>query len=322
MKPWLAGLVALCGALASCGYVGEPLPPALNIASPVTDFRAVQRGDRIIVDFTIPPLTTEGLVLTGPGTVDLRVGVAGAPFSQDAWASSATRVEAAATDVGPVEAAIPVAGWVSKDVVIGVRLINRKGRASGWSNLVSINVVSPVVTPLKLAAESAPEGARLTWQSTAKAFRVFRRAGGEKEFGLLANAAAPPFVDSTAQFGTEYEYRVQAVREQAESELSAPVAVTPRDTFAPTVPAGLSAVAGLNSVELVWERNTEADLKGYRIYRAPVDGTLQVAADFVDAPAYSDRQVESGKRYRYAISAMDQAGNESAKTAPVEITAP
>ena len=33
------------------------------------------------------------------------------------------------------------------------------------------------------------------------------------------------------------------------------------------------------------------------------------------------RAVEAGKRYRYAVSAVDQSGNESARSAPVEVMA-
>ena len=43
-----------------CGYVGDPLPPALNIPVPVADLNAVQRGDQIIIQFTVPQMTTEG----------------------------------------------------------------------------------------------------------------------------------------------------------------------------------------------------------------------------------------------------------------------
>ena len=41
----------------------------------------------------------------------------------------------------------------------------------------------------------------------------------------------------------------------------------------------------------------------------------------VEAPNYSDRRVASGKRYRYAISAVDLLGNESARSQPVEAAA-
>ena len=44
--------------------------------------------------------------------------------------------------------------------------------------------------------------------------------------------------------------------------------------------------------------------------------------DAVQLPAYSDRKVEAGKTYRYQISAIDQSGNESARSQPVTVTIP
>ena len=35
----------------------------------------------------------------------------------------------------------------------------------------------------------------------------------------------------------------------------------------------------------------------------------------------SDRQIEAGKKYRYAVSAVDQTGNESRRSEPVEAAA-
>src|ERR1700680_940744 len=80
--------------LGGCGSVGEPLYPALNTPSRVTDLSAVERGDRIDIDFTIPPLTTEGLAHKEIGGVELSVGaVSDAPFNVNNWAGSAARVE-------------------------------------------------------------------------------------------------------------------------------------------------------------------------------------------------------------------------------------
>jgi fibronectin type 3 domain-containing protein len=39
-------------------------------------------------------------------------------------------------------------------------------------------------------------------------------------------------------------------------------------------------------------------------------------------PSYSDRQVEPGKTYRYAIAALSKTGYESARSAPVETSLP
>ena len=51
----LAVLVILAAAvLSGCGYAGEPLPPALSRPMRVTDLQAVERGENIAVQFTVP----------------------------------------------------------------------------------------------------------------------------------------------------------------------------------------------------------------------------------------------------------------------------
>jgi fibronectin type 3 domain-containing protein len=133
----------------------------------------------------------------------------------------------------------------------------------------------------------------------------------------------PEWLDKEAEFGKPYTYVVQRTEAAgaavAESELSEPVTITPRDTFPPATPTGIRAIGGTQSIELTWERNTEADLAGYRLYRAAGDGAFEKLEDLVQVPAYSDRKVETGKTYRYQISAVDQAGNESPRSAAIAV---
>ena len=60
----------------------------------------------------------------------------------------------------------------------------------------------------------------------------------------------------------------------------------------------------------------------YRVYRAQANGALEKIADVTAVPNYSDRKVEHGKSYRYAIAAVDRAGNESPRSAPIEVAMP
>ena len=94
------------------------------------------------------------------------------------------------------------------------------------------------------------------------------------------------------------------------------VSVTPRDIFPPSPPVNLAAIAGVSSVELNWDRSSDPDLKSYRVYRNDA-----VILQDVDTPSFSDKQVKAGERYRYTVTAIDQSGNESAKSAVVEVTA-
>jgi fibronectin type 3 domain-containing protein len=152
-------------------------------------------------------------------------------------------------------------------------------------------------------------------------YRIFRGAADAMP-QRLAESDKPEYVDTTADFGSPYRYFVQAlVGELQQSEVSATVGVTPADTFPPTVPVGLMAVAGVNSIELVWQRNTEDDFAGYHVYRSTDGAPPQPLAGPLDAPTFSDRTVEIGKKYSYTVTATDRNGNESARSAPAEAVA-
>src|SRR5580704_16506279 len=55
----LSGTAALVG----CGVPGVPKPPSLELPEPVTDLRAVRKGDRVYLDWTVPNETTDRLPL-------------------------------------------------------------------------------------------------------------------------------------------------------------------------------------------------------------------------------------------------------------------
>lgn len=304
----LAAVIATTAGLTGCGYVGPPLPPALNIPTPVSDLSVRQRGEKAVIAFTIPPLTTEGLPLTSLDAVELFAGDKEVPVKAE----------------GPGRVSVETPVTVG-EVVFRVRLKNAKGRYSPWSNVVTLKVVAALPRPKGLVAKAAAQGVELTWQAEDRAeveFRVYRRAEKETQLSEVGRTAEHRYGDTTAEYDKTYDYVVQAVMKETEGEPSEVVSITPKDVFAPAVPSGLTLIAGVGSIELAWDRNGEVDFKAYRIYRGVDGGALQVIADLVETPAYSDRTIESGKRYKYAISAYDQLGNESEKSGAVEIQAP
>ena len=311
--------------LSGCGYVGDPLPPLANIPGNVTDLAAMQRGGRIIVHFTPPGRTTEGRPLAGPVQFDLRIGTAVAPFTPQTWAAQASEATGLTVVNGLVQTDIPTGAWTGRDVTLAVRVTGANGKESGWSNFVNLTVVAPPEQPKALQPEGTAEGVRLTWQGAPGDFVVLRRTG-EGPFVQIAEAQQTEFLDRTAEFGKTYTYLVQRIVKQrdnrtAQSELSSAETITPRDVYPPAAPTGLRVAAGPGSIELAWDRNTEADLAGYRVYRSVNGRAWEKIGDVSLAPAYSDRQVEAGKTYAYAVSAVDQAGNESPRSATAQATA-
>lgn len=321
-------LVAL--ALVGCGSVGEPLYPALHIPAPVTDLGVVEQGANLDIRFTVPQLTTEGLPVKDIGMLDLRVGP-NPPngWNVDAWAAGATSVPVPTpAGPGPVQARLPVAKFIGSEVVVAVRITNSKGKDAGWSTPKTFQVEMPLANPTNFHVAADPKGVALSWSAPSPSqfgpsqFRIFRKTEQQQQPVLLATANAPNYTDISAEFGKTYQYSIQAVRENVESDVVGPETITLVNKFPPAVPTGLTVSAGIGSLELVWNRNTEPDFKEYRVLRSEENGPFMEIARGLDAPAYSDRSVQSGKRYRYEVTAVAQNDQSSAPSAPVEMTAP
>ena len=314
-------LLAAALLLAGCGYIGNPLPPALDIPQRIADLRVIEYGDKISAAFTIAPLTTEGLPLKSVRSVDLLVGASINPWNERAWLASARRYPVPATGPGSLTRDIPAQDWIGKDIVVAVRATGPKGKISDLSNLQSFSVEPPLTAPAALKIESRRDGIALSWSDTGAAhFRIFR-ASGDEQPESIGESAQPSYLDAMRIFGTRYRYWIQATAgELRQSETTGPVEITPEDIFPPAVPTGLTAEQGTGTIELSWERNTDPDFQGYNVYRATGSGAFEKIAPLIATPAFSDAHIQTGTKYRYAISAVGVNGHESDKSAPVEIT--
>jgi hypothetical protein len=319
-------LTALAVFLSGCGYVAGPLTPLANIPARVTDLAAVQRGGKLIIQFSAPQLTTEGVAIHQPPSFDLRIGPGAVPFTATQWASQATRIPPFAATGVLVRHDVPCPEWSGKGVSIAVRVVGANGKDAGWSNFANVEVIAPPDEPADVHAEMTRGGLRLTWRAQGEHFRVLRAPATSEKYDLVAEVAQPEWIDKAAAIGTHYRYLVQTFVPQgdnrvAESDLSEPLEVTP-EPVEPAAPTGLRAVAGPNSIELAWDPAEESGIKGYRVYRAPAGGAFERIAESGAVPTYSDHAAEHGKTYRYAIAAVGATGKEGPQSAPLEITLP
>lgn len=307
--------------------MGDPLPPLANIPATVTDLAAIQRGDRIVVQFSLPTLTTEGIEIRSPLEVDLRASTAAIePFSSAAWAEQAKPIPSVPFKDGHARIEVPASGWIGKEVTLGVRVVGSNGKESNWSNFVNVPVVPAPAVPAAAEAKATAKGVLLTWQGAPGEFRIFRRANKETEFVRVADVNQEQWTDPNSQFGTFYSYVIQRVvrmanGHEAESDLSTALTINPQDTFPPSAPTGLHAIPASGSIELSWENNSESDLAGYRVYRAAPAGNWDGIA-VTETPGFSDRNVEKGKSYRYAVTAVDHSGNESTRSSETSAALP
>jgi len=90
------------------------------------------------------------------------------------------------------------------------------------------------------------------------------------------------------------------------------------DTQPPATPTGLGATGADRHVDLKWQRNGEADVERYTIYRS-MDGKefTPIAIQRGYLGRFVDFLGASGKTASYKISAVDWSGNESAPSSAV-----
>jgi hypothetical protein len=223
---------------------------------------------------------------------------------------------------------------------------NARGELSNLGIIVPLPVSAP---PKDLTATAKAEGVTLSWTAPTTSvtqdppiiagYNVYRAAPGE----LIGDVAAPVNTDlitgttftDAPPYG-EHEYRVSAVAAAGppllQSDLSLPAKATFRDLIPPPVPASLTPLIETKAVRLIWPAVEAADLAGYKIYRAegvghganirdigtiPIDG----GKIFPD-PGYLDASVDLGIAYRYAVTAIDKSGNESARVWTDWVVAP
>lgn len=155
-------------------------------------------------------------------------------------------------------------------------------------------------------------------------------------------SGAPPgrTLDKSVRFGRTYDYRAQYVVRipigtqvlELVGPLSAPVEIKTLDVFPPAIPTGLAAVAtqadtsngGQLSIDLSWQPVSDSDVAGYSVYRREGNSDWQriSPAQPVVGPAFHDAHVEAGHTYRYAVTALDQGGRESARSDETQETVP
>ena len=135
------------------------------------------------------------------------------------------------------------------------------------------------------------------------------------------------FISSDVRIGTSYNVRLYAQSFFNTSSTYTDVfSITPaKDTTAPSVPTGLSAVVGTGrAVSLDWNDNTEPDFSEYGIYRnttavTPANANTNKVAE-VRASRFVDTDVTIGTTYYYWLNAYDTVENVSGFTNYVQAT--
>jgi predicted small lipoprotein YifL len=336
----LASLVA-----PSCGKKGPILPPLVLQPQRAEEVKAYQRGSRVILEWTNPTTYIDGRKLGGIAEVEIwleerpdKPGQApAAAFEARARRIASVVPDAAAKNQNTSsDYRLASGGWQGKTFIFAVRVREaQKKRLSDFSDEIAVKPRPLPLPPTGVNAKVFADRVEIRWDAPAsnidgsapalvKGYNVYRMDKKGPAARLTpAPTAGPPFADKTFEFKQPYRYFVRAaasaVEPFLESDDSSAVDVLPRDVFPPASPAGLTAAPGPDFITLVWDANKEPDLAGYRVWRraeGQSEFVVLTPSPILDM-TYADRAVEKGKRYDYAISAVDAAGNESSRSAAV-----
>jgi len=215
------------------------------------------------------------------------------------------------------------------------------GRSSAPSPPVGVTFIAAPAAPPGLSAQAGDKEARIRWDApttlidgtpaTGELRYIVLRGVGEGGLAPLTPApiATTTYTDTGLENELTYRYAVKGVRADpaatAIGPASAAVVVTPVDTTPPSAPTRLIAIPAAGSVRLAWNPSPEDDVTQYAVYRAESTGAFtRIATTPAIATIYTDRNVQAGQTYRYAVTALDRAKqpNESPRSNDVSVTVP
>ena len=353
----ILGLVLAVATSTGCGKKGPVVAPERRLPSPPMDMRASVEERSIVVRWVVPRNRVDGTRLRDVAVMRLfrRDETPDGPPK--------TAMLSGGKVVGYQEIARIVAGRTSspgaqleggtatftddKGLAFGQRYAyvataeDSDERSSAPSPPLAVLFLAAPSAPGGLAAQAGSKEATLTWDapptlidgspSAGEVRYIVLRAVGD---GALAAVTAAPitattFTDRGLVNETTYRYAVRGVRVDpagtATGPASASVTVTPEDTTPPSAPTRLIAIPGPGNVRLAWNASPEEDVARYVIYRAEGSGPfIPIATTPAITTLYTDRDVQSGRSYRYVVTAQDRARrpNESPRSNEAVVTVP
>jgi hypothetical protein len=256
MRQSIAKLMLLLSgtaALVSCGVPGIPKPPSLDLPQPITDLRAIRKGDNVHVDWTVPTETTDRLTVRQLGptricrSLDAAISECANPVGEvpapqlpgtgpRQTKSAKTSATMPANYIDRLPQTLPVENSSAR-IFYAVSVLNSKGRTAGISNVVSVPAVPALPPPSDFRAQVTAEGVILSWTKIPLGaetpglryiYRVYRRPEGGNTDTVVGEvpldaSSATELVDHSFEWEQTYLYRatvVTLIHEEGKTETS------------------------------------------------------------------------------------------------------
>ena len=349
-------LIVLVSAIA-CGKRLPPLPPLERVQQRTEQLSGYQRGNEVLLSWPAPVRNAPGSSVQSIARIDVyrlaEKPTAPLPLTEEEFAARSTLIGSVTDD--QIKAAKVTLTYTDKLGLGGeparlryaIRYVNAAGQRAAFSNFLLIEPAARIAHPPRLlSTEIAESGITLNWEPAAAnidgsvpvnllGYNVYRLDEKQTEAGTTPLNGAQlvsgtKFVDKTFKFGQTFKYLVRSVSlgtegAQVESVNSNSLSVSPRDTFKPSPPTSITIVGAPGRLSIFFPANPEPDIAGYNIYRQSEqskDKWIRLNKTLLVRTTFLDEKVESGKKYSYYVTAVDQAGNESDPSEVVSETAP
>src|SRR5271169_6841222 len=178
----------------ACANIGPPEPPSLDLPKPPSDLRALRKGDKVTLTWTIPSLTTDRQTVHSFGATRICRGLQAeltqcAPVGEAAPVKTVRRSQEQKISAFYIDALTGAAEGddPSSFVSYAIEVLNADGRGAGLSNQVRVSRAHTLPPPKDLKSRVTAQGVVLDWTSEPLpasspavriVYRVYRRQEG------------------------------------------------------------------------------------------------------------------------------------------------
>lgn len=221
--------------------------------------------------------------------------------------------------------AVEVPFWIDTEIETGgtyyyyVTSLNNTLESTSSDTLAfTFYDMSPPSAPMNVQAIADSNGITIRWTANTepdtKGYEIERAADEAFTSRILLNTFAIPdtfHIDRVSQRSqTTYGYVVYAVDSMDNRSLPSEMAKARMpDIVAPQVPIITGLTRDGNQVRLSWTESIEEDLSTYRVFTGTEENELEQADETTETTF--DTVLQSSGIYRFAVSAVDESGNQS-----------
>lgn len=259
------GAIACLALLTSCGKVGSPLPPSLELPQPVKDLRASRKAGKVTLSWTQPRQTTDdeaarqlgesricrsvGAASQTMKTCDQSVGAV-APQLPARGKTAPTTITQTFSEELPADLQ---ASNPTQFAIYAVEADNRGGRSAGLSNEIAVPLAPTLPAPADLKAEVQADGVHVSATPAANAanlnapglqfaYRLYRTpvpapanftpaSVAEVSFSEAPSANQLSLLDKSFEWEKTYSYKIIPVTKVfGASGAAAPIEVEGEDS--------------------------------------------------------------------------------------------